>query len=57
LRQIITFLVRNGFSLIEVRKLYIDEMIEFYNILLEQLGAKEKTTNDPDEVKRFFEGL
>lgn len=34
LRQSITFLVLNGFGLLEVRKLYIDELLSFYNSLI-----------------------
>ena len=34
LRQSITFLVMNGFSLLEVRKLYFDEFIQYSNCLI-----------------------
>lgn len=47
LRRIITFMVVSGFSLLEVRKLYIDELYDFYEHLmfnLEQRGEVKKGT-------------
>jgi hypothetical protein len=50
MRRLITFMVvKGGFSLLELRKLYMDELFEFYNELifnLESLGEmKEGTYN------------
>lgn len=49
LRRIITFLVVSGFSLFELRKLYIDELYDFYDHLfytLEQTGKIKQGTYD-----------
>lgn len=43
----VTFLVVNGFSLLDVRKLYVDEMFDFYKYVfffLEQKGEVKKGT-------------
>lgn len=34
LRQTMTYLVINGFGLLEIRKLYLDELLSFYNALV-----------------------
>lgn len=47
LRRVMTFMVVNGFSLLEVRKLYIDEMYMFYEELvynLEERGSFKEGT-------------
>lgn len=49
LRRLITFMVTSGFSLYELRKLYIDELYFFYEELIynfEQSGKVEKGTYD-----------
>lgn len=56
----ISFMVCNGFSLLEVRKLYFDEMFEYYKGIfnyLEQRGEakagtteKLKSVDKPDEA-------
>lgn len=50
MRQMITFMVmEGGFSLVEVRKLYLDEMFDFYKYTffnLEQKGLVKKGTFD-----------
>lgn len=52
IRQIITFLVINGFSLRDVRKLYLDELFEYYKFVffhLEQKGEVKKGTYESIE--------
>lgn len=47
LRRLLTFMVSNGFSLLELRKLYIDELFIFHDELfftLERMGKVEKGT-------------
>ncbi len=49
LRRIITFMVVNGFSLFEMRKLYIDELYDYYEHLfynLEMLGKIKEGSYD-----------
>jgi len=49
LRRVITFMVINGFSLFEVRKLYIDELYYFYTEMfysLEKMGRVNEGTYD-----------
>jgi hypothetical protein len=45
----VTFLVMNGFALLEVRKLYLDEMFDYYKYVffhLEHRGEVKKGTYD-----------
>ena len=42
LRRLIAFMVVNGFSLFDVRKLYIDEMYSFYDELIFNLEKDGK---------------
>lgn len=61
LRRLVTFMVVSGFSLLEVRKLYIDEMYTYYEELfytLEKLGkvkdgsyAKIKRSDNSTQVE------
>jgi hypothetical protein len=47
LRQSITFLVINGFGLLEIRKLYFDEFLQYYNSLIyfkEKMGEVKEGT-------------
>lgn len=49
MRRMMTFMVTNGFSLLEVRKLFIDELFEFYKqiiYILEKRGEFKEGTFD-----------
>lgn len=49
LRRLITFMVVNGFSLLELRKLFLDELYEFYEALffnLEKMGRVKEGSYD-----------
>lgn len=68
LRRMIVFLVKNGFSLLELRKLYIDEFFEYYYETvkyLEDVGEMKENTYDKvrgidsstDRFEEFFNTL
>jgi hypothetical protein len=49
MRRLITFLVVNGFSLFDIRKLYLDELYEYHLCLfytLEQTGVIKEGSYD-----------
>jgi len=53
-RQSITFMVINGFSLLEVRKLYIDEFIQYYEsliVIMEKKGELAEGTSNRLHIK------
>lgn len=52
LRRMIVFMVKNNFSLLELRKLYLDEFFSFYNELVYHMEqAKELPENSYDKVR------
>ena len=67
LRRVIAFMVVNGFSLIDLRKLYIDELYKYYDetiFTLERLGkvkegsyAKIKVSDDDSSVQSTVDNL
>jgi hypothetical protein len=51
LRRMVVFMVRNNFSLLELRKLYLDEFFSYYNELVYHMEqAKELPENSYEKV-------
>jgi len=49
MRRLVTYLVMNGFSLLELRKLYADELYEYHDSLIymkEQVGELKEGSYD-----------
>lgn len=60
LRRMVTFMVTYGFSLLELRKLYIDELHQFYDELLynlEQQGKIKDGTYDKIKSRKSSTGV